>query len=244
MGTVFTFSSDDGHPSDQKLADLLGKHGLTGTFYVPIRNREGLPTMSKEVLREIARYFEIGSHTADHCYLRTVDNAEANRQIAEGKTQLEELLGQPVTGFCYPGGKYRRSTLIMVQRAGFSYARTTTNLCFDAGYRRFELPTTIQFYPHSRSVYWRNYAYKGRWCARLAALRLAVQHEHWIRRLYALFDYACQHGGTFHLWTHAYEIDRLHAWSELDSFFRHVANCVAAPDRLTNQQLAARRFDS
>ena len=244
MGAVFTFSSDDGHPSDMKVAELLGKHCLRGTFYVPIRNCEGLPTMSKDELRGVGRYFEIGSHTVDHCYLRTVGEVEANRQITEGKARLEDMLGQSVAGFCYPGGKYRRSDLTLVRRAGFTYARTTTNLCFDAGHSRFELPTTIQFYPHSRAVYWRNFALAGRWGNRQAALRLAVEHENWIERMYALFNYSCQHEGTFHMWAHSYEIDRLNAWRELDRFFAHVANKVTAQNRLTNQQVASKQFYS
>lgn len=244
MGALFTFSSDDGHPSDMKVAELLGRHGLKGTFYVPIRNCEGLPTMTKEELREVGRDFEIGSHTIDHCYLRNLARAEANRQIAEGKWRLEDLLGQPVTGFCYPGGKYRQSDLRLVQRAGFSYARTTTNLSFDAGSSRFELPTTIQFYPHTKAVYVRNFAHAGSWGSRLAGLRLAVGHANWIERMYALFDYSCQHDGTFHMWAHAYEIDRLDAWRQLDHFFAHVAQRVTVQNRLTNQQVAAGRFHS
>jgi peptidoglycan/xylan/chitin deacetylase (PgdA/CDA1 family) len=242
MGAVFTFSSDDGHPSDMKVAELLGKHDLRGTFYVPIRNSEGLPTMSKNELRGVGRDFEIGSHTFDHCYLRNVDEMEAHRQINEGKMRLEDMLGQAVTGFCYPGGKYRRSDLALVQGAGFMYARTTTNLCFDAGHSRFELPTTIQFYPHSQAVYWRNFVQAGRWGARLPGLRLAVENGNWIQRMYALFDYACQHDRTFHMWTHAYEIDRLDAWCELDRFFAHVAKRVTPPNRLTNEQVASKQF--
>ncbi|MDQ2820342.1 MAG: polysaccharide deacetylase family protein [Pseudomonadota bacterium] len=60
--------------------------------------------MDKSALRAIASQFEIGSHTVDHRYLSSVDDVEAHRQIAQGKTQLEDLLGQAVTGFCYPGG--------------------------------------------------------------------------------------------------------------------------------------------
>jgi hypothetical protein len=33
-----TTSWDDGHPSDLRLADLLHKHSLRGTFYVPPEN--------------------------------------------------------------------------------------------------------------------------------------------------------------------------------------------------------------
>lgn len=242
MGALFTFSSDDGHPSDMKVAELLGKHDLRGTFYVPIRNQEGLPTMSKSELRGVGRDFEIGSHTFDHCYLRNVGKVEAHRQITEGKMHLEDLLGQAVAGFCYPGGKYRRSDLALVKNAGFTYARTTTNLCFDVGHSRFELPTTIQFYPHSRSVYGRNFAQAGRWRSRLAGLRLALGHGNWVGRMYAMFDHACEHEGIFHMWAHSYEIDRLGAWCELDHFFAHVAQRVTTPNRLTNEQVASTQF--
>lgn len=242
MSAVFTFSLDDGHPLDVKVAELLGKHCLSGTFYVPIRNSEGRPTMTKDALRNLAQHFEVGSHTIDHRYLSSVDKAEAQRQIVEGKTQLEDLLGQPVAGFCYPGGKYRSLHLALVQRAGFAYARTTTNLCFDAGHNPFELPTTIQFYPHATAVYWRNFASAGNWRGRHIALRLAVRHQRWIERMYALFDHACRHDGIFHMWAHSYEIDQLGGWEELDRFFGHVANRVAAPDLLTNHQVVLKYF--
>lgn len=244
MDAAFTFSVDDGHPLDLKVGELLGKHGLTGTFYVPIRNSEGLPTMSQSELLEIARHFEVGSHTADHCYLCDVPETKAKSQIIEGKARLEDLIGQSVAGFCYPGGRYRQSTLDEVRRAGFVYARTTMNLCFDAGHSRFELPTSIQYYPHSRAVYWRNFANGGRWHDRLPGLRLALHHRHWIERITALFDYACDHHSTFHLWAHAYEINKLNGWGELDRFFAHVASRIAPPHRMTNLQLAEKHFNN
>lgn len=242
MNAAFTFSVDDGHPLDIKVAELLGKHCLGGTFYVPIHNVEGRPTMDKSALRAIASQFEIGSHTVDHRYLSSVDDVEAHRQIAQGKTQLEDLLGQAVTGFCYPGGKYRRLHRDLVQRAGFLYARTTMNLCFDTGNNPFELPTTIQFYPHAQAVYWRNFATAGNWRGRAVAFRVALQHPRWIDRIHALFDHACYHGGTFHLWAHSYEIDQLGAWAELDDFLRHVAKQIIAPNRLTNHELVMKQF--
>lgn len=242
MGAVFTFSSDDGHPLDVKVAELLGKHCLSGTFYVPVHNSEGRPTMTKDTLREVARNFEIGSHTIDHRYLSSLGDEEAQRQIVEGKTQLEDLLGQAVTGFCYPGGKYGRVHLALVQRAGFTYARTTVNLCFNAGHSQFELPTTIQFYPHSRSVYWRNFVSAGNWLGRHTGLRLAVRNAGWIDRMYALFDHACLHDGTFHMWAHSYEIDQMGVWGELDRFFMHVSKRIPTANLLTNHQVVLKHF--
>jgi hypothetical protein len=36
LETYITTSWDDGHPSDLRVAELLIKHGLRGTFYVPM----------------------------------------------------------------------------------------------------------------------------------------------------------------------------------------------------------------
>ncbi|RJG05768.1 hypothetical protein D3870_06835 [Noviherbaspirillum cavernae] len=238
MGLMFTFSTDDGHPSDMKMAELLSKHGLNGTFYIPIRNCEGHAVLSPSQIEEIGRQFEIGSHTYDHCYLQHVDIWDAYYQIAEGKKQLENLLGKEVAGFCYPGGKYRQRDIDLVKACGFKYARTTMNLRFDIGDKLFEIPTTVQFYPHDRSVYFRNFAEAGSWLGRHDGLRLALMHDDWIERLFALFEYACVHGDLFHLWGHSREIDELDAWRALDEFFAHVASKVAQQNRVNNAQAA------
>jgi hypothetical protein len=240
MDPVFTCSIDDGHPSDMQTAELLHKHGLNGTFFIPIRNCEGDEVLSDTQIRELARRFEIGSHTYDHCYLKKVDIWQAYHQVYDGKKQLEDLLGGSVNGFCYPGGRYRHRDVELVKACRFTYARTTMNLCFDAGDRPYEMPTTLQFYPHDRAVYVRNFVASGNWHRRVDGLRLAMQHENWIRRMYAMFDHACGNGGTFHLWWHSKQIDELNAWHDMDAFFKYVASRIAMPDRLNNEQLAAR----
>jgi peptidoglycan/xylan/chitin deacetylase (PgdA/CDA1 family) len=239
---IFTFSIDDGHPLDMKMAEMLERHGLKATFFIPVRNQEGQPVLDKQALRQLASRFEIGSHTRDHCFLKDVDIAESHHQITEGKKQLEDLLGAPVEGFCYPGGKYRRADAAMVQSAGFRYARTTMNLCFDTGDNPYEMPTTFQFYPHERSVYLRNFARGGHWGQRREALRLALQNKDWIGRLRALFHHACDHGGVFHLWAHSNDIDALQAWDQLDTFLAEVASNVPPSGRLDNGRLAAISF--
>jgi len=240
MGPMFTCSIDDGHPSDLKTAELLSKHGLSGTFFVPIRNCEGDAVLPDEEIRELGRRFEIGSHTMDHRYLKKVDIWHAYHQIMDGKKYLEDVLGRPVNGFCYPGGRYKRRDVELVHACRFTYARTTMNLCFGAGNRPFEMPTTLQFYPHDRSVYIRNFAGSGNWLDRAAGLQLALQHGDWIKRLYAMFDYAVRTRGVFHLWGHSKQFDELNAWKQLDEFFAHVARHVTAQDRLSNEELAIR----
>lgn len=236
---VFTCSFDDGHPADLRTAGLLDKYGLQATFYIPVRNREGFPVLPPSRIRELGERFEIGSHTYDHCFLAQAGANESHFQITEGKRRLEDMLGKEVTGFCYPGGKYRQRDADMVRSAGFRYARTTMNLCFDSGDQPFEMPTTCQFYPHQRSVYLRNFARQRKWNRRHEALRLALSHKDWVTRLHALFDHACEHGGTFHLWGHSRDIQELDAWDALDGLLARVAREVAPANRLNNRQLAA-----
>lgn len=240
MPTIFTCSIDDGHPSDLKMATLLNKHGLNGTFYIPVRNREGQSVMSPSQIRNIDARFEIGSHTYDHCFLNNVDMAQARHQVEEGKKILEDMLGKSVAGFCYPGGKYRPEHADLVREAGFTYARTTMNLCFDAGIKPFEMPTTCQFYPHGKSVYLRNFISGGQWPRRLPGLAVTLKINHWIERLYALFDHACESESVFHLWAHSQDIERLGAWRELDFFLAYASSSVNEKNRLDNAQLFSR----
>ncbi|HEX2530763.1 MAG TPA: polysaccharide deacetylase family protein [Burkholderiaceae bacterium] len=242
MSAVFSCSLDDGYPSDMRAAELLQKNGLNATFFIPIKNREGQKVLSPAEIREIGEAFEVGSHTHDHCFLKNLPIREAQYQVNAGKSRLEDLLGRRVNGFCYPGGKYRPEHADLVSAAGFRYARTTVNLCFDAGDHPFEMPTTFQFYPHDRNVYLRNFAKGGSWGRRRDGLRLALEHKNWLDRLYALFDYSTQNDGVFHLWGHTKDIDELGAWQEFDRFLAHVAANVTEENRLTNEQLAAKAF--
>ncbi|HJW57789.1 MAG TPA: polysaccharide deacetylase family protein [Burkholderiaceae bacterium] len=242
MNAVFSCSIDDGHPFDTRAAELLEKNGLNATFFIPIKNRECMKVMTKSEICEIGQRFEIGSHTYDHCFLKDLPISEARRQIYEGKIHLENILGKKVNGFCYPGGKYRSEHADIVASAGFRYARTTVNLCLDAGDRPFEMPTTCQFYPHNRDVYLRNFIKGGNWLRRQKCLRLALQHENWINRLYALFAYSIEYEAVFHLWGHCKDIDELGAWKEFDRFLAHVASLVSPENRLSNEQLATRSF--
>lgn len=234
---TFSFSVDDGHPLDLRMADLLLRHELAATFYVPMRNREGPPVLQAAQLRQLAKDFEIGSHTRDHQFLNQVPADLARRQIVDGKAALEDQLGCAVAGFCYPGGQYRALHCRMVQQAGFRYARTTQNLRLDASEHPFELPVSLQFYPHSRQVLLRNFLSGRHWLKRQAAWRICAAEADWLERLYRLFDHAVQTKSLFHLWCHSRDIDRLQLWQPLDEFLGLVAHHIPARRRVDNAAL-------
>ncbi len=238
-GLRLTLSVDDGHPLDLRVADLLDRHGLQATFYVPIANDEGPPVMSAAHLRQLARRFEIASHTLSHRFLATLDDAAARSQVIDGKRELEDRLGAPVQGFCYPGGRYRRRHVAMVRAAGFAYARTTQNLRLDGGSQPFEMPTTLQFYPHPRSVLARNLLSQGDPMTRLPGFLAAMAGDDWLERAYRLLALAAARGGVFHLWFHTLDLERLGLWTALDCFLARAAGRVAPLARLTNGELAA-----
>src|SRR3954463_15662703 len=103
---LVTTSWDDGHPSDLRVADLLEKHGLSGTFYVPCRNSEGRPVMRPTEVAQLGRRFEVAGHSQDHVSLTEIAPHLAAQQILSNKHRLEDLLAREVCGFAYVRGRH------------------------------------------------------------------------------------------------------------------------------------------
>jgi peptidoglycan/xylan/chitin deacetylase (PgdA/CDA1 family) len=211
-------SWDDGHPSDLRLAEVLSRFGLKGTFFVPLKNCEGRPVLSPAQLRHVALEFEIGGHTLDHIYLDRIGETEAHRQVVECRQRLEDIASMPVHGFCYPGGRVTEAALSAVKAAGFKYARTIENLRFDAGSDNYRMPTTIQLFPHPKRVYYVNYLRYGAYSARWSAFRSVLNAQRFQERLRNLAMECVHSGGVFHLWGHSWELDEFELWDELESF--------------------------
>lgn len=234
-----TFSWDDGHPSDLRIAEVLGKYDLHGTFYVLRRNREGLPVLSDGSLRELAKQFEIGAHTHSHCYLAQATKEEAKFEICHGKTELEDLLGRRMLGFCYPGGKFSSEHVRMVQDAGFEYARTTVNCCTRSPQDLYRMPVTLQFFPHQRSVYARNFVRRGQYASRVGAAIIVMSRSNLASRLEALVNMALERKTqqVLHFWGHSYEVVEGGLLTELDKFCRYLST-IRELKSVTNSELS------
>ena len=87
---------------------------------------------------------EIGSHTASHPILARLADADAEADIARGKTALEAIVQAPVALFAYPNGKpgadYDQRHIDMVRRSGFTAALSTASGAAHAGNDPFQLP--------------------------------------------------------------------------------------------------------
>jgi peptidoglycan/xylan/chitin deacetylase (PgdA/CDA1 family) len=83
------------------------------------------PVLDWEAVRELdgsAVSFE--AHSVTHPNLVALDDADAEREIADSKRELEERLGRPVTTFSYPAGLFGPRERDLCARAGYTYAVT------------------------------------------------------------------------------------------------------------------------
>ncbi|MBS0197405.1 MAG: polysaccharide deacetylase family protein [Planctomycetes bacterium] len=82
--------------------------------------------MDAEMLRTLHRRgHEIGSHTLTHPMLPQLDDARLRAECADSKARLEECLGAPVVGLCYPNGSVDSRVRNAAKAAGYEYACTT-----------------------------------------------------------------------------------------------------------------------
>src|SRR2546421_3969818 len=156
---LLTTSWDDGHVLDFKIADLLSKYDLTGTFYIP-RNAP-TTTMSPAHVRDLASGFEVGAHTLEHVFLTDVDVARAEGEIAGSKKWVEQTIGRPCAMFCPPAGRFNRDHLRLIRVAGFTGVRTVEMLSLDHPRLRegvLVMPTTLQAATHTPWTFAKNIA--------------------------------------------------------------------------------------
>jgi Polysaccharide deacetylase len=217
-----TTSWDDGHPSDQRLADLLVKYGIGGTFYVPCSNSERRPVLEDSDLRHISKAFEIGGHTLNHRELTSLRSEPALRQVADGKECLEDVLGGPVYGFCYPRGGYNNEIREIVRASGFQYSRTIKNLFFRPLADRFEVPTTVQFFPHGRTTYFKNYVRHKSFLSRTGPFYKLMKSTSLVESVLTLVDISWRKNGCFHLWGHSWELDEFDLWDQLEEVLKTI----------------------
>lgn len=138
QGRVAVITFDDGYVDTLEQAlPILQKHGFSATCYV-ISQRTGQynewdaaslnvrkSLMNDEQVRAWhAAGMEVGAHSRTHPRLTGCTDAELQNEIAGSKADLETLLGQPVTQFCYPYGDLDERVVAATRQAGFDAATT------------------------------------------------------------------------------------------------------------------------
>lgn len=231
---IVTTSWDDGHRLDIRLAKLLKKYHIAGTFYVCPFDREFIKedVLTNRQILLMGKDFEIGAHTMTHPHLTKIPLQEADDEIRGGKKYLENIIGRQVVSFCYPGGYRNTAVQKLVQQAGFRLGRTVSRYAFSTGNNPFALPTTFHTYNHFSDVH----KIFGFACILSPSTPLGVKlyrYTDWEYLAMDLFDHCLKERLMFHLFGHSWELEKFGWWKKLERVLRYISarnNAVYIPN--------------
>jgi hypothetical protein len=124
--------------------------------------------------------------------------------------------------FCYPRGRYDSNVVRALKDIGYSGARTVRMLATRLDFDPFEMPTTVQIFPHPKSNYLKNVARMRRIEGLQTYLAQRTNLGNWLELGKRLFDSVLQNGGIWHLYGHSWEIDELGLWKDLEQMLDYV----------------------
>ena len=118
---------DDGSETDLlAAAPILHQTGFGATFYITAGWLGKPGHLSALQLKELsAQGFEIGCHSMTHPMLTDLDEAGLQREIADAKSQLEQIVDKPVEHFSCPGGRYDDRVVSVARAAGYRTVATS-----------------------------------------------------------------------------------------------------------------------
>jgi peptidoglycan/xylan/chitin deacetylase (PgdA/CDA1 family) len=132
---------DDGHTGNFRLLESFRRHRARPTIYLCTRAvvADGALTSDPEAPKATQRALsrdeiaamrddcDFGSHTRSHPILTACASEQAEREIADSKTEVEALTGRSCVHFAYPAGAYSDRTVELVREAGYRSAHTVDN---------------------------------------------------------------------------------------------------------------------
>ncbi|WP_158578422.1 polysaccharide deacetylase family protein [Spongiactinospora rosea] len=124
-----TLTFDDALASQETAVELLRRHGLTATFYIPsgLLGREGRMT-ADQVRRLAAAGHEIGAHTRTHARLTDLPPEARRHQLCADRTALTRLTGTDVRSLAYPYDATDPTTDRLARECGFHHTRPNNAL--------------------------------------------------------------------------------------------------------------------
>lgn len=229
----FTCSFDDGDIADIRLAELLMKYNIKGTFYIPQRCSLVNQSLSDTQIQHISKTFEIGGHTMSHQILTRTSAKKASKEISSCKKWLQDVTGKDITSFCPPTGRYNNSHIEIQKECGFKMQRTVEMLSYSFNAAEnidgfISLPATIQVYNHNYRAYLKNLVkrFKFSYYPELKknyALKWEQMSRNYLQSLFQTSNTG-ENDLYFHLWGHSWEIDNNLQWDNLDSFLNFISS--------------------
>lgn len=200
-------SWDDASYHDLRIAELLKKYNLPGIFYWPV-NLEKSKNMSRvkkwlslSDCKEIAKSFEVGSHTITHQWLSELNTKQARNEIFDSRKYWQDQTGQTVETFCYPRNKQNTIVRLLVKNAGYKSARTTVIGHLDVGDDPYLTPTTVH----------------------IGIDRLEYKGKPWEVFARDMLEKAKNDpNAVYHLFGHGWEIEEFGDWENLEKLLKEL----------------------
>jgi peptidoglycan/xylan/chitin deacetylase (PgdA/CDA1 family) len=117
---------DDGNRSDLECARLLAGHGFDALFFIATDYLGQPGYLQRDDVAELRRLgMTIGSHGHRHLQLTSLSDVEVTDELTTSRAILEDIVGQPIEHFSFPGGAYDDRVVAMSRRAGYQYLFTS-----------------------------------------------------------------------------------------------------------------------
>ena len=134
----FLISIDDGFQSSYTEAfPIIQQLHMTATIFLTVGEKsnkssegrlpshEGRTMLSWREIREMHRHgITFGAHTLTHPNLNELSNTKATEEIVQSKLRIEDALGDVVTSFAYPYGRFT-DRIQNIVRQHFDFACST-----------------------------------------------------------------------------------------------------------------------
>jgi peptidoglycan-N-acetylglucosamine deacetylase len=101
-----------------KLLDLLDRHGVRASFFVPGRVAERHPDRVEEI---VSAGHELAHHGYTHTSPTSLTREDEETELAKGK-QILESFGAEVVGYRSPSWDFSAHTLELIEAHGFRYS--------------------------------------------------------------------------------------------------------------------------
>lgn len=234
---IVTTSWDDGHPLDLKLAELLQKYDVPATFYIPI-SYEKRGCMDPQQIREIAGGFDVGGHSYHHIRLTEISPEAAERELNNGKKELQEITGKEVISLSYPYGNFNSGLIKVAKDAGFIGARTVMSLT-----RTIRDPFREGTMVNAGNWWFTHYVLHSLASQDIKlfnfVLRKNLFFKSWDRIAIETLNFVVDNGGIWHLWGHSWEIADNSDWGKVEGIFQMLGSLPKHIRRMDNSQLLA-----
>jgi peptidoglycan/xylan/chitin deacetylase (PgdA/CDA1 family) len=142
-GVVVTFDDAWADNHTNALGPMVERQ-MPATLFVPSRLLGTPGRLTRTQLLEMAAAgVRIGAHSRTHADLTTCTDAELEGEVRGSREDLEDLLGEPVTRFAYPGGRHDARVRAAVAAAGFRSAVLASRGWARAGQNQYRIPRSI-----------------------------------------------------------------------------------------------------